>query len=193
MKVATKKQVYANSTEQAVTDIVKQKRSRPDLSEMMTPHTEPGEVATMMRNALEISSWPSIDTNSAEQVAERIRQYHVYCLEHDMKPDMSGMAMALGTFRQTLWRWENGIESNKPAGVRDAIKKGREMNENIMVQMMQNGKLNPVTAIFLLKNNHGYKDQQDVVITPNTPAEGRDPEEIRRQYRESLPESTENQ
>lgn len=188
--MATKKQVRVNSAEQAATEIVKQKRKRPDLSEMMTPHTEPGEVATMMRNALEISSWPNIDTNNAEQVAERIRQYHVYCLEHDMKPDMSGMAMALGTFRQTLWRWENGIESNKPVGVRDAIKKGREMNENIMVQMMQNGKLNPVTAIFLLKNNHGYKDQQDVVITPNTPAEGRDPDEIRRQYRESLPEST---
>ena len=184
------KKLIANDINQAAAEITKQKRKRPDLTEMMTPNTEPGEVAEMMRNALEISSWPKINTDSAEQVEERIRQYHVYCLEHDMKPDMSGMAMALGTFRQTLWRWENGIESNKPAGVRDAIKKGREMNENIMVQMMQNGKLNPVTAIFLLKNNHGYKDQQDVIITPNTPAESRDPGEIRNQYIQALPEET---
>lgn len=66
------------------------------------------------------------------------------------------------------------------------------MSETIMVQMMQNGKLNPVTAIFLLKNNHGYKDQQDVVITPNTPAEGRDPSDIRNQYIQALPEDTDN-
>ena len=64
------------------------------------------------------------------------------------------------------------------------------MSETIMTQMMQNGKLNPVTAIFLLKNNHGFTDQQEVIITPNTPAESRDPGEIRNQYIQALPEET---
>lgn len=33
---------------------------------------------------------------------------------------------------------------------------------------MQNGKINPVSGIFLLKNaNLGYRDQTDIVVTPN--------------------------
>ena len=56
---------------------------------------------------------------------------------------------------------------------------------------MVDGHLNPVTAIFLLKNNHGYRDQQDVVITPNTPLDAGDPEIARNRYVQALPEVTE--
>ena len=188
--MTSKKIIKASSAEQAATEIVKQKRKRPDLSELQSPHTEPGEMSKYIGQALTISGWPQIDTNDAEQVTGRIAQFYEYCLNNDIKPDMSGLALAIGVSTKTLWAWENGVDSNKPASVRNALKKGREFNEYLMNQMMQNGRINPVTAIFLLKNNHGYKDQQDVVITPNTPAEGRDPDEIRKQYRESLPEST---
>lgn len=34
---------------------------------------------------------------------------------------------------------------------------------------MQNGKVNPASGIFLGKNMFGYKDVQDVVVTPNNP------------------------
>lgn len=188
--MATKKQLTVSDVNEAVVEVAKPKRKRPDLSELQTPHMEPGETATLVQNVLNLATLPKIDTDSPEQIEQRIYEYLTYCIQHDMKPDMSGMALSIGVSRKTLWAWENGVDSNKPAGVRNALKKGREMSETIMTQMMQNGKLNPVTAIFLLKNNHEYKDQQDVVITPNTPAEGRDPDEIRKQYRESLPEST---
>ena len=175
----------------AVTDIVKKKRKRPDLTEMMTPHTEPGEMADMLSKAMTISHWPDIDTNDPDQVKDRIDQYHVFCMQSDMKPSVVGLAMALGVDRTTLWKWENGVESNKSPQIRNLIKKGREINEMMMVQMMQNGKINPVTGIFLLKNNHGYKDQQDVVITPNTPLDAGDPETARNRYVQALPEATE--
>jgi hypothetical protein len=32
---------------------------------------------------------------------------------------------------------------------------------------MQNGKINPVSGIFLGKNNFGYQDKQEMVLTPN--------------------------
>lgn len=192
MIVATKKQLTVGDINEAAVEVTKPKRKRPDRTEALTPHVEPGGMAKMMQQAMTISHWPSIDTNNAEQVKERIDQYHMFCIEQDMKPSVVGMAMALGVDRTTLWKWENGVESNKPAAVRNIIKKGREINELMLVQMMQNNQINTVAAIFLLKNSHEYKDQQDVVITPNTPAEGRDPEEIRRQYRESLPEPNEN-
>lgn len=172
----------------AVTDVVKQKRQRPDLAELQTPHCEPGEISRMLGQAMTVSHWPAIDTDDAEQVVERIDQYHRFCFDNDIKPDMSGMALAIGVNRSTLWKWENGVESNKPQAVRNALKKGRELNEYLMTQLMQNGKLNPVTAIFLLKNNHGFKDQQDIIITPNNPLDTGNPEETRRKYLDALPE-----
>lgn len=38
-----------------------------------------------------------------------------------------------------------------------------------MVDYMQNGKINPANAIFLSKNLFGYRDTQDVVVTPKNP------------------------
>lgn len=186
------KTIRADSVDNAVTDIVQQKkkRTRPDLTEALTPHCEPGEIAAMIRNAMVISHWPEIDSNNADQIAERIDQYHLFCIDHDMKPDMSGLAMALGVSTKTVWAWENGVDSNKPMAVRKAIKKGRQMNEILLAQMTLNGKVNPVTAIFLLKNNHGYKDQQDVVITPNNPLQNMDAEGARQRILDALPEDT---
>ena len=34
--------------------------------------------------------------------------------------------------------------------------------------MMNNGKINPVAGIFMMKNNLGYKDTSEHVITANT-------------------------
>lgn len=179
-----------NEVDNAVNELVKKKRKRPDLREMMTPNTEPGEISDMLRKTMIISHWPEINTNDPHQVSERIDQYHMFCLESDMKPSVVGMAMALGVDRTTLWKWENGVESNKPQAVRNLIKKGREVNEMIMVQMMQNGKLNPVTGIFLLKNNHGYKDQQEVVVSPQTPVTNVDPEQARKRIMDAIPLDT---
>lgn len=170
------------TTEEQVVDVVKKKRKRPDLSELQSPHCEPGEISKMLGQAMVISHWPAIDTNDDAQMAERVDLYHQFCIENDIKPDMVGMALAIGVDRSTLWRWENGVESNKPQAVRNVIKKGREINELMLSQMMQNGKVNPVVGIFLLKNSHGYKDQQDVVITPNNPYEQRSEEELATKY-----------
>lgn len=38
-----------------------------------------------------------------------------------------------------------------------------------MNEYMQNGKINPVTGIFLMKNNLEYQDKQEVVVTPKNP------------------------
>ena len=51
-----------------------------------------------------------------------------------------------------------------------------------MEQYSITGKINPVTSIFMLKNNFGYKDQTESVIIKKDPYEGGDPEEIARRY-----------
>ena len=41
---------------------------------------------------------------------------------------------------------------------------------------MLNGKINPVTGIFMLKNHFGYRDQSEVVLTPNANPLGNEPD-----------------
>ena len=53
---------------------------------------------------------------------------------------------------------------------------------------MQNGKINPVSGIFLGKNNFGYVDKQEHVLTPTANSDADySAEDIRKRY---LPDST---
>jgi hypothetical protein len=52
---------------------------------------------------------------------------------------------------------------------------------------MANGKINPVSGIFLGKNNFGYTDKQEYVVTPNTLSQETSPDVIEAKY-EELPE-----
>ena len=171
----------------AVTEAVKQKHKRPGRTEMYLPQTEPGEISTMLAQAVAIAHWAPIDTNDPEQVQERIDEYHRYCIANDIKPDMPGLALSLGVTRKTVWAWENGVDSNKPVAVRNAIRKGRQINEYLLTQMMANGKINPVAGIFFLKNSHDYRDQQEVVVTPQTPVSNIDPDEARKRILDAIP------
>ena len=56
---------------------------------------------------------------------------------------------------------------------------------------MVDGKMNPVAAIFLLKNNHNYKDQTDVVVTPNNPYQAASDEELKDKYLTDIPSEDE--
>ena len=48
---------------------------------------------------------------------------------------------------------------------------------------MQNGKINPVSGIFLGKNNFGYQDKTEYVVTPNTNSDSDySTEDIRKRY-----------
>jgi hypothetical protein len=49
---------------------------------------------------------------------------------------------------------------------------------------MTNGKINPVSGIFLGKNNFGYQDKQEYVLTPNQQLSGADPATIEAKYAE---------
>jgi hypothetical protein len=92
-----------------------------------------------------------------------------------MKPTVAGMGLALnGMDRRRLWeiRTDNyGTQkslSELPTLTKDSIKKAYKLMENMWENYMQNGKINPVSGIFLGKNNFGYQDKQEMVLTPNT-------------------------
>ena len=176
-------------------DLVKKvKKKRPDKAEEWKLHTEPGELGQMIQNAMAIYNLPEIDTNNEEQVRERIGVYFKLCAEREMKPSVSGMAMALGVDRMTLWKWVNGATPSKPKGVIDTVKKAYHILNFMIEEYMQNGKINPVSGIFLMKNNFGYRDQTVVVVTPNqVNADVPTQAEIEARYRYALPPSDEGE
>ena len=61
-----------------------------------------------------------------------------------------------------------------------------DMLEALWEDYMMNGKINPVSGIFLGKNHFGYQDKQEYVLTPNQKNEV-DPVAIEAKYAE-LPE-----
>lgn len=87
-----------------------------------------------------------------------------------MKPSVAGLALGFGIDRRTLWKWINGVQSDFVAAEsRVTLKKAYQILTAQMENYMQNGKINPVAGIFLMKNNMDYQDKQEVVLTPNQP------------------------
>ena len=144
---------------------VKRKRNRPDLAKFGEEYTNPGDNARFLRFARVSMNLPPIDISDPKQVENRINEYFDFCEENDRKPNMVGMANWLGVSRETVNLWKRGdIRSTTHF---DVIRKAVDILEEIWVDYMQNGKINPASGIFLAKNMFQYKDVQDVVIQPN--------------------------
>lgn len=159
----------------------KEKAKRPEKSRQMSVQTNPGDNSKYLNHNIQVASLPSIDTTNPKEVEKRIFEYFQICGENDMKPSMAGMALAIGVDRATLWSWSVG--NTRGDTHYDTIKKAVQMLDAQMVDYMQNGKINPVSGIFLMKNNFGYKDQQEVVVKPEAPlGEQRDVDALRDEY-----------
>lgn len=152
---------------------------------------EEGDNTKFLGVNIQILNMPNIDMDDATAVAQRLTDYFTLYAEHDMKPTVAGMAMALnGMSRQNLW----AIVHDKPTGgagyttalpreVADCIKKAYKMMETLWENYMISGKINPVSGIFLGKNNFGYQDKTEYVLTPNAQNESDyDPDDIRQRY-----------
>lgn len=164
------------------------KRKRPDLSEKQTVHTEPGDNRKYILHSLRLAELPKLNLTSVEEVTQRIKDYFTICADDDMKPSVAGLALAMDIDRRYLWEIREGRKGKDPA-VADTLKKAMKILDLQMVDYMQNGKINPVSGIFLMKNNFGYADKQEVVLTPNNPlGDTKDTKELEEQYIDSVVE-----
>ena len=134
---------------------------------------EAGDNAKYVMLGMKLFNLPAIDLKDPEQVVARLNEFFTIHAEADMKPTVSGMGMALGLDRRRLWEIKTGnfgtqkSLSELPTLTKDSIKKAYEYMEILWENYMQNGKINPVSGIFLGKNNFGYQDKTEYVVTPN--------------------------
>lgn len=144
---------------------------------------EPGDNARFTKNALEVMLLPPIDRDDPVAVENRVREYFEIVIRNDMKPSVAGLANALGMHRSALIQWVNGTYRVGQPQV-DVVKKAYAFLNQLWEDYMQNGKINPVSGIFLGKNNFGYADRQELDITakPDSVREGRTDAELRALY-----------
>ena len=128
-------------------------------------NTDPGDNSKFLTMARAVMDMPPIDKSDVTQVKRRINEYMDLCVEFDMKPTVKGFCNSLKISRQALFDWRHGNfrKDTHQAVICEAYDLLEEMWENYML----NGKINPVSGIFLGKNNFGYQDKQEYVLTPN--------------------------
>ena len=187
--MASKKDTHQNEEVQVIKE---KKKPRGGNSPVIGDNglmVNPGDNTMYLHQSLELMNLPTIDLHDTVAVQERINEFFNIMAKYDTKPTVAGMAMALGMDRRRLWAIRNdqptggsGYESAWPPEVADSIKKAYILMENLWENYMQNGKINPVSGIFLGKNNFGYQDKTEYVVTPNVHQDNYDPDSIRQRY-----------
>lgn len=153
--------------ERAAQEVTKRKRNRPDLQNFGYENAEPGDNARYLRHARIAMNLPPIDVADPVQVERRINEYFDYCEQNDKKPSMIGMSNWIGVDISTFDNWQRG--KYRETTHLPIVKKAAGVLKEMWADYMQNGKINPVSGIFLGKIQFGFRDQQEVIVTPNNP------------------------
>lgn len=165
---------------------IKRTRNRPDLANFGQEYVKPGDNSRYLREARVSMNLPPIDISDPQQVANRINEYFDYCEKNDKKPQMVGMGNWLGVDRSTVIAWQRG--EYRSGTHMQIIQRAICVLNELWVDYMQNGKINPASGIFLGKNMFGYKDVVDLVHTPNAGmVQAADPDEMAKKYANQLP------
>ena len=194
------------ASKKPTTDAKPKKKPRgKNIGETLAPVTEPGDNAKYLSVGLKLFEMEKVDLHKPDDVQARLSEYFHIHFEADLKPTVAGMAMALGLDRRRLWEIKSGAkmggtsEYDLPTETLVAIKKAYNYMEILWENYMQNGKINPVSGIFLGKNNFGYQDKTEYVVTPNMQTDSDfSAEDIRKRYLpdsatiEQLPDSTDS-
>lgn len=152
---------------------------------------EDGDNTKFMTVQMALLNLPDIDMENPEEVQNRLNEYFALYAQYDMKPTVAGMAIALnGHNRQWLYAVTHDVASGGagykialPPSVAVLIKKAYFLLENLWESYMNSGKVNPVAGIFLGKNNYGYQDKTEYVLTPNQQSDNDySADEIRERY-----------
>lgn len=156
---------------------------------IMMPDLPDGDNNKYTTFALAIMQLPKIDVRDPIQLRSRVVEYFQLCAEHDMKPGVAAVGLAIGLDRRRLWEIRTGSTRNGtiPQESKDIINEVYDSLEVLWEGYMTNGKINPVSGIFLGKNNFGYTDKQEYVVTPNTLSQDTPVDVIEAKY-DALPE-----
>lgn len=101
-----------------------------------------------------------------DEIRERCISYFEKCIEDNMKPNVAGFALAIGCTRVTLMNYISGVTPIPTENQQELIHFYSVLN-SLIEDYIMNGKMHPLSGVFLSKNNFGYKDSSEVVQVDN--------------------------
>ena len=148
-------------------------------------HIEPADVASITAFNTQWRDLPKVPLDDREAVENRINEYFAACIQYGMRPGVSGLCAALGISRQTWWHWGSGMKRD----YKDLVEATRAVLEANWEQMLLQGKIHPVSGIFIGKNYFGMKDASEIAVSSSTRrddilGESKDVEALQRKYLE---------
>ena len=138
---------------------------------------------------------PPIDLADPDAVSGRYFEVLGLAEEHGRAMTVEALCMGVGTNRDALLRWGRGerthfSEELSPESAR-TLKKCLESLAGMWATHMASGDFKqPVTGIFIGKNNYGYSDESTSVIRHEAAPNGPSKAELEAKYRSALPEET---
>lgn len=102
--------------------------------------------------------------DSVERLAEDVQKYFDLCEETNVVPTITSLALWIGCDRDTIYNHANNSNSPFFGILKTAINYCHSTLENGTVD----GKVNPVTYIFMAKNYFGLRDDKQITVTPTT-------------------------
>lgn len=152
---------------------------------------DPGDNTLYVRKNLELFRLGKVDLYDPKALLDRTNKYFQIMARYDSKPTLSGYAMAIGIDRRRIWEIKTGNFPSWEKQYRDLpeasviiIRKMYDYLEMMWEDYMLNGKINPVTGIFIAKNQFGYQDRIDYVPSAAPEQEKYDAESIRKRYQD---------
>ena len=131
----------------------------------LTNNDETLTTSDLIDLSLRVAKLPPIDNTNAEQLAARADEYFQMCLDAGVKPTLNGIASATGLDRRRLWEMRTDVPGRGllySRKCRDVVKRVYLTLETLWESYMQEGKINPVSGIFLGTNHFGYVSRQEL-------------------------------
>lgn len=112
--------------------------------------------------------WDKINMHDLKQVQDRTNKYLDAMEVRGLPVSIEAYAAALKITRQTLYNYINGDSPIEPE-IKEYLNDVREVIKANLVMRLDAEDRNPASKIFLAKNNYGYADKQEYIVTPNNP------------------------
>ena len=120
-------------------------------------------ITKTMNELMEYARVPAVKT--PEEFEDRVKEYFIRCASRSIKPTWEELALACGISRQSLFGWATGQYHSEMQPIAQWAK---DTLAAFDAKAVIDGKMFPTTYIFRSKNFYDMKDQQEVVVTPNT-------------------------
>lgn len=112
-----------------------------------------GEVVRCLRDLAKYG-----EPKTTEELKQRIDSYFEFCADNNIRIGIESLCLSLGINRQKFWRWCNGNDLKIDREWQDVCVVAKQYCASFIEMLTLNGKLNPASSIFYLKNWFNYKD-----------------------------------